>query len=70
MTNSQRRRDSSAMRSDGKASAIGMRGSAMPTRRHGYTAMLGLVGNDTKDRKAYQDIFWGLLNSTEFLFNH
>ena len=34
------------------------------------SAMLGLVGNDTKDRKAYQDIFWGLLNSTEFLFNH
>lgn len=34
------------------------------------SAMLGLVGTDTKDRKAYQDIFWGLLNSTEFLFNH
>jgi len=34
------------------------------------SAMLGLVGNDTKDRKVYQDIFWGLLNSTEFLFNH
>jgi len=34
------------------------------------SAMLGLVGNDMKDRKAYQDIFWGLLNSTEFLFNH
>ncbi len=34
------------------------------------STMLGLVGSDTKDRKAYQDIFWGLLNSTEFLFNH
>jgi len=34
------------------------------------SAMLGLVGSDTKDRKVYQDIFWGLLNSTEFLFNH
>ena len=34
------------------------------------SAMLGLVGSEVKDRKAYQDIFWGLLNSTEFLFNH
>jgi len=34
------------------------------------SAMLGLVGNGTKDRKVYEDIFWGLLNSTEFLFNH
>lgn len=34
------------------------------------SAMLGLVGSEVKNRKAYQDIFWGLLNSTEFLFNH
>lgn len=34
------------------------------------SAMLGLVGTGVKDRKVYQDIFWGLLNSTEFLFNH
>jgi hypothetical protein len=33
-------------------------------------ALLELVGSDTKDRKPYQDIFWSLLNSTEFLFNH
>ena len=33
-------------------------------------AMLALLGSDTRDRHAYQDIFWSLLNSTEFLFNH
>ncbi|MEI6882706.1 MAG: cell surface protein, partial [Bacteroidota bacterium] len=33
-------------------------------------ALLELVGSDTKDRKPYQDIFWSLLNSTEFIFNH
>ena len=33
-------------------------------------AMLELVGSDTRDRKPYQDIFWSLLNSTEFIFNH
>ena len=31
--------------------------------------MLALV-TDPKDRKAYDDIFWALLNSTEFEFNH
>ena len=33
-------------------------------------AMLVLLGSDTRDRQAYQDVFWSLLNSTEFLFNH
>ena len=33
-------------------------------------AMLELVGSATRDRKLYEDIFWSLLNSTEFLFNH
>lgn len=33
-------------------------------------SLLELVGSDTKDRKPYQDIFWSLLNSTEFIFNH
>ncbi len=33
-------------------------------------AMLELVGTNPRDRKAYEDIFFGLLNSTEFLFNH
>ncbi|MCE9608487.1 MAG: DUF1549 and DUF1553 domain-containing protein, partial [Planctomycetia bacterium] len=32
--------------------------------------MRKLVGTDVKDRKAYEDLFWGLLNSTEFSFNH
>ncbi|MEZ5430655.1 MAG: DUF1553 domain-containing protein [Verrucomicrobiales bacterium] len=32
--------------------------------------MLTLVGGATRDRKVYEDLFWGLLNSTEFLFNH
>ena len=33
-------------------------------------AMLEIVGTNTRDRKVYEDIFAGLLNSTEFLFNH
>jgi len=33
-------------------------------------AMITLVGNKPKDPAAYEDIFWSLLNSTEFLFNH
>ncbi len=33
-------------------------------------AMLELVGEDAKERKVYEDIFSGLLGSTEFLFNH
>ncbi|HEX4147026.1 MAG TPA: DUF1549 and DUF1553 domain-containing protein [Pirellulales bacterium] len=32
--------------------------------------MLRLVNSAPRDRKAYDDIFWSLLNSTEFLFNH
>ncbi len=34
------------------------------------TGMLKLIGTETKDRRAYEDIFWSLLNSTEFMFNH
>jgi len=34
------------------------------------TGMRALIGEKTKDRKAYEDLFWGLLNSTEFSFNH
>jgi len=33
-------------------------------------AMTGLVGDKPKDPAPYEDIFWSLLNSTEFLFNH
>jgi hypothetical protein len=33
-------------------------------------AMITLVGDTPKDPAAYEDIFWSLLNSTEFLFNH
>ena len=32
--------------------------------------MLALVAAKPADRKAYEDIFWALLNSTEFAFNH
>lgn len=32
--------------------------------------MRQLIGDQTKDRKAYEDLFWGLLSSTEFSFNH
>jgi hypothetical protein len=32
--------------------------------------MLALVSATPADRKAYDDIFWALLNSTEFSFNH
>jgi Protein of unknown function (DUF1549)/Protein of unknown function (DUF1553) len=34
------------------------------------TAMRDLVGNAVNDQGVYEDIFWGLLNSTEFAFNH
>jgi hypothetical protein len=30
----------------------------------------GLVGDAVKDQGVYEDIFWSLLNSTEFAFNH
>jgi hypothetical protein len=32
--------------------------------------LLALVLPTPSDRKAYDDIFWALLNSTEFSFNH
>jgi hypothetical protein len=32
--------------------------------------LLELVGSDAVGKAFYDDIFWGLLNSTEFLFNH
>ena len=32
--------------------------------------LLAMTEADPKDRKVYEDIFWGLLNSTEFAFNH
>ena len=32
--------------------------------------MIALVGDKPKDPAVYEDIFWSLLNSTEFLFNH
>jgi hypothetical protein len=32
--------------------------------------LCALVGTDVKKPQAYEDIFWALLNSTEFLFNH
>ena len=33
-------------------------------------AMIALVADMPKDPATYEDIFWSLLNSTEFLFNH
>ena len=33
-------------------------------------SMLELLGKETRDPKLYSDIFWGLLNSTEFVFQH
>ena len=32
--------------------------------------LTNLIGQDQKDEDAYRDILWGLLNSTEFSFNH
>lgn len=34
------------------------------------TAMRELIGEAVKDEATYEDIFWSLLNSTEFAFNH
>ena len=34
------------------------------------TDLLALVADDSRERAVYDDIFWGLLNSSEFLFNH
>jgi hypothetical protein len=33
-------------------------------------AMRSLVGDAVKDTSAYEDIFWSLLNCSEFAFNH
>jgi hypothetical protein len=33
-------------------------------------ALLALAQQDPTNRKTYEDIFWSLLDSTEFLFNH
>jgi len=32
--------------------------------------MMELAAKTPKDRKVYEDIFWSLIDSTEFLFNH
>jgi len=32
--------------------------------------MMDLAAKDPGDRKVYEDIFWSLIDSTEFLFNH
>jgi hypothetical protein len=32
--------------------------------------MAELIAGHTTDRKAYEDVLWALLNSTEFAFNH
>ena len=32
--------------------------------------LMALIGEDSKDIAIWQDIFWSLLNSTEFAFNH
>jgi hypothetical protein len=32
--------------------------------------LLELIGSNTRDKKLYEDVFWGLINSTEFIFNH
>jgi hypothetical protein len=34
------------------------------------SSLRGLVSENTSDATAYEDILWGLLNSTEFAFNH
>jgi hypothetical protein len=43
--------------------------SRQPTQEE-MSGLLSLVGQDTKNRRVYEDIFWSLLNSTEFMFNH
>jgi hypothetical protein len=35
-----------------------------------YSELLELIGTDAKDVAVFEDIFWSLLNSTEFAFNH
>jgi hypothetical protein len=34
------------------------------------TGLKELIGENISDPQAYEDIFWSLLNSTEFVFNH
>jgi hypothetical protein len=34
------------------------------------TDLMAFVSGNEKNPELYEDIFWGLLNSTEFLFNH
>jgi hypothetical protein len=43
--------------------------SRRPTQEE-MSGMTKLVGSDVKNRRVYEDIFWSLLNSTEFIFNH
>ena len=43
--------------------------SRQPTKQE-KESFLGLIGDSVKDSAVYEDIFWGLLNSTEFSFNH
>ena len=43
--------------------------SRMPTQDE-KTALRELIGDAVKDQATYEDIFWSLLNSTEFAFNH
>lgn len=46
--------------------ASGTTGSLLLTGTRSTRAIAGAV----KDQAVYEDIFWSLLNSTEFLFNH
>ncbi|HLX64477.1 MAG TPA: DUF1549 and DUF1553 domain-containing protein [Planctomycetota bacterium] len=32
--------------------------------------LLDLIGSQAGERKAFEDVYWALLNSTEFMFNH
>jgi hypothetical protein len=34
------------------------------------SALTALVGDETQVYSVYEDILWGLINSTEFIFNH
>ena len=41
-----------------------------PTRNDEARSLRELVGDAVQDQSVYEDIFWSLLNSTEFAFNH
>jgi hypothetical protein len=47
---------------------------AMPPKGKPAGDVLGQLGKNVRDRsprkKAYEDLFWALLNSSEFIFNH